>query len=47
MVGTALYQVGRNSSSHLKKRIGAKPGVAATDAPAQSDDSSAPIKPWM
>jgi hypothetical protein len=37
MVGTAVYQVGRASSSQPKKRSASKPGAHQTDAPAASD----------
>ena len=47
IVGTALYQVGRSSSTHLKNRIAWKPGLDATAAPAFRDESSPPIKPWI
>ncbi len=47
MVGTALYQVGRASVSHWKKRNALKPGVQKTLPPAASDDSTAAIRPWM
>src|SRR5918995_4111738 len=47
MVGTAVYQVGRASESHWKKRSALKPGVQNTLPPAASDDSTAAISPWM
>ena len=47
MVGTAVYQVGRSSSSQPKKRSALKPGVQTTEPPAASDASAAAISPWM
>ena len=47
MVGTAVYQVGRASLSHWKKRSALKPGVQKTLPPAASEDSTAAISPWM
>ena len=45
MVGTAVYQVGRASPSHWKKRSALKPGVQTTLPPAASEDSTAAISP--
>ena len=47
MVGTAVYQVGFTSSSHWKNFSALKPGVQTTDAPAESEESTAAIRPWM
>src|SRR5690242_1085015 len=47
MVGTAVYQLGLASESHWKKRSALKPGVQKTLAPAASEDSTAPISPWI
>lgn len=47
IVGTAVYQVGRCSSSQRQKRAAWKPGVATTLAPAARDDRVAAIRPWM
>ncbi len=41
IVGTAVYQVGRASQSHWKKRSALKPGVQNTLPPAANDDSTA------
>ncbi len=45
MVGTAVYQVGRNSSSQSKNDPPAKPGVQATLPPAAKEASSAATSP--
>src|SRR6266852_2119025 len=47
MVGTAVYQVGRTSSSQWKKRRALNGGEHHTWAPAESEDSTAAIRPWM
>ena len=47
MVGTAVYQVGRTSSSQWKKRSALNPGEQCTCAPAASEESTAAIRPWM
>src|SRR5262249_32418475 len=47
MVGTAVYQVGLASSSHWKNFSALKPGVQTTDAPADNEDVTAAISPWM
>ena len=45
IVGTAVYQVGRHSCIHSKKRDASKPGAQTMLPPAASDDNSAPIRP--
>ena len=47
MVGTAVYQVGRTSSSQWKKRRALKPREQQTCAPAASEERTAAISPWM
>src|SRR5262245_22806964 len=47
IVGTAVYQVGRDSPSHWAKRSALKPGVQNTLPPAASDDRTAATSPWM
>src|SRR5215471_865716 len=47
MVGTAVYQVGRTSAIHVKKRRALKPVVQQTSPPADSGASVPAIKPWM
>ena len=47
MLGTAVYQVGRNSSTHWKNCAGKRPGVQIMLAPAVMDESKAPTRPWM
>src|SRR6516225_7026155 len=47
MVGTAVYQVGRASSSQRKKLSALKPGVHTTSPPAASEERTAAISPWM
>src|SRR5215212_6970443 len=47
IVGTAVYQVGWASSSWAKKRRALKPGVQKTEAPVDSEESVAAIRPWM
>ena len=47
MVGTAVYQVGRKWSSHSMKFCAWKPGAHATEAPAASEERTAPTSPWM
>ena len=47
MVGTAVYQVGLASSIQPKNLSALKPGVQNTLPPAQSEDSTEPMRPWM
>src|SRR3989344_2826330 len=47
MVGTAVYQVGLASSIQAKNLSALKPGVQNTLPPAQSVDSTEPMRPWM
>src|SRR5690606_11716630 len=47
MVGTAVYQVGETSSVHWKNFRALKPGVQKTEAPADSDEVTAAMRPWM
>ena len=45
MVGTAVYQLGRNSLSHLKKDAASKPGVQITLEPAANAVSTPDMRP--
>lgn len=45
IVGTAVYQVGRTSSSQPKNLSASKPGVQEIAAPALTEDSIAAISP--
>ncbi len=45
MVGTAVYQLGSASSIHWKNFRALKPGVQTTDAPAESEESTAAMRP--
>ncbi len=47
IVGTAVYHVGRNSSSQSQNRAASKPGVQTTLPPAPSELSTAATRPWM
>ena len=47
IVGTAVYQVGLASSIQAKNLSALKPGVQNTLPPAQSVDSTEPIRPWI
>src|SRR5438094_8045489 len=47
IVGTAVYQVGVSSSIQSKKTAGSKSGAIATLAPADIDERTAPIRPWI
>ncbi len=47
IVGTAEYHVGSASSSQEKKRSALKPGVHTTEAPADREESTGAIKPWI
>src|SRR2546426_820902 len=47
IVGTALYHVGRSTSSHSKNRAASNPGGQATLDPAVIEESTAPMSPWM
>jgi hypothetical protein len=47
MVGTAVYQVGRQASSQGKKLGAWKPGGHTTLAPATNEDRRAPTRPWI
>src|SRR6516165_11261991 len=46
MVGTAVYQEGRNSFSQPRKDTASKPEVRTTLDPAASPVSSPEIRPW-
>ena len=47
MVGTAVYQVGCNSSSQPKNFSALNPGVQNTLPPAAIEESTAAIRPWI
>src|SRR3972149_4084053 len=47
MVGTAVYQVGRNASSQAKNFSASKPGAHTTLDPAMREERIAPITPWI
>jgi hypothetical protein len=47
MVGTAVYHVGLNSSSHAKNCGAEKSGGHTTLAPAVIDTSTGPMRPCM
>ena len=47
MVGTAVYQVGWTLPSHSPNLNALKPGVQQTAAPAEREDVTAAIRPWM
>ena len=47
MVGTAVYQLGWDSSSQAKNFSALKPGVQTTLPPAAMVESTAPISPWI
>ena len=47
IVGTAVYQVGRNSSIHSRTCAARKPCVQTTLPPPTSEPKSAATRPWM
>jgi hypothetical protein len=47
IVGTAVYHVGRSWLIQRSTTSGRNPGVQMTLAPARSEESSAPTRPWM